>query len=138
MGKKKENIAIVQSAYDCFRRGDIPGLLELLAVDVEWELPVIEGVPTSGKRKGRDQVAQFFSQLGANEESQEFEPREFVAQGDTVVALGHYKWLVKATGRTYSSNWVHVFTFGDGKVKQFREAMDTAAVEKAFQQALNA
>lgn len=138
MGKKKANIGIVQSAYDCFRRGDIPALLDLLSPDVSWELPAIEGVSTSGKRKGRDQVSQFFAELAANEDVQSFEPSEFVAQGNTVVSLGHYTFLVKATGRTYSSAWAHVFTVDDGKVTRFRELMDTAAIEKAFQQALTA
>ena len=37
-------------------------------------------------------------------------PREFIAQGDKVVVLGHGAWTTRDTGRDFESDWVHVFT----------------------------
>ncbi len=39
---------------------------------------------------------------------------------------------VKATGRSYETDWVHVFTLREGAVAEFREYADTAAVAEAF------
>jgi ketosteroid isomerase-like protein len=132
---EKENIEVVQQAYQSFKTGNIEALLGLLTEDVEWQLPEIENVAYSGRREGREQVAGFFASLADVQESLSFEPREFVAQNDKVVALGSYTWRVKATGREYGGDWAHVFTVRDGKITGFQEYMDTAASAAAHQKA---
>jgi hypothetical protein len=133
-----QNTAIVQQAYTNFKTGDIPGLLDLLSDEVTWELPEIEGVAITGKRNGRDGVKEFFATLARDQEVVEFEPREFVAQGDRVVSLGDYKWRVKDTDREFASDFAHVFTIRDGKVTGFREYFDSAAVAAAYRKAMSA
>jgi ketosteroid isomerase-like protein len=49
-----------------------------------------------------------------------------------VVALGDERMRVKATGRSYENEWAHVFMLGEGKVVEFREFADSAAVAEAF------
>jgi len=93
------NTNIVQNVYENFRAGEIKALLNLLSDDIEWQLPEIENVPFAGKRRGHEQMEQFFTSLVDTQEVQHFEPREFIADGDKVVALGHYAWHVKSTGR---------------------------------------
>jgi hypothetical protein len=61
-----------------------------------------------------------------------FEPREFIAQRDRVAVLGHYKGTALSTGRSVESDWVMVFTRRDGKVVQFREYADSAAINAAY------
>jgi uncharacterized protein len=107
---ERENTELVQQGYQHFKNGDIQGLLGLLSEDVEWTQFEIEGVPFSGTRRGPERVGEFFSQVFDTEEPLHFEPREFVAQGDKVVALGDYAWRVKSTGREYETDFVHVFT----------------------------
>ena len=129
-----QNTKVVQDAYAAFGRGDIPTLLGYLTDDIHWQ-PVIgtaKHVPFSGERKGKAAVAEFFKQVSENEEFQLFEPREFVAQGDRVVAIGHYRAVTKSTGRTFDSPFVMVFTLRDGKVATFREFTDSAAINAAF------
>lgn len=134
----EQNTAIAQQAYENFKAGNIQALLDQLSDDVTWQLPEIEGVPLSGKRTGRDGVREFFATPARDQEVIEFEPREFVAQGDKVVSLGHYKWRIKDTGRDFASDFAHVFTIRDGKVTGFREYFDSAAVAAAYQKAMSA
>lgn len=129
---EQENIKIVQQAYQNFKTGNIPALLNMVSERVEWRLPEIDNVPFAGRRRGRDQVAQFFSLVAEAQEVQQFEPQEFIAQGDKVVVLGHYAWRVKKTGRTFKSDWAHVFTVRDGAVVGFHEYTDTAASAAAY------
>jgi ketosteroid isomerase-like protein len=92
----------------------------------------MENVSFSGGRNGRERVGGFFNDLADSQESVSFEPREFVAQGDKVIALGTYRWRVKKTGREYGGDWAHVFTVRDGKIAGFHEYMDSAAAHAAF------
>ena len=130
MGERENTV--VQQAYQHFKNGDIQSVLGLLSEDVEWTQFEIEGVPFSGTRRGPERVGEFFSQVFDTEEPLHFEPREFVAQGDKVVALGDYAWRVKSTGREYETDFVHVFTVRDGKVAKYQEFMDTAVVGWAY------
>jgi uncharacterized protein len=129
-----ENTKVVQDAYAAFGRGDIPTLLGYMTDDIHWR-PVIgtaKHVPFSGERRGKAAVAEFFKQVSASEDFQQFEPREFVAQGDKVVALGHYRAVTKATGKTFDSDFVMVFTLRGGKVAAFQEFTDSAGINAAF------
>jgi uncharacterized protein len=123
----KTNTDVVQQAYAAFGQGDIPALLNLLTDDVEWSLPGPSVIPWAGTRHGHEGVTEFFSMLGETLEFEQFEPREFVAQGDTVVVLGHERSLVKPTGRMFEQEWAHVYTLRDGKIAEGRFIEDTAA-----------
>jgi uncharacterized protein len=129
---EQNDVRTVHEIYAAFGRGDIPALLSAVAADVEWSIAGQPAVPHAGKRRGRKEVEQFFPVLAATEESEAFEPREFIAQGDQVVVLGYLRSRVKATGRTYESEWAHVWTLRDGKVTRFRTYEDTAAEVAAY------
>jgi ketosteroid isomerase-like protein len=130
---EQENTQIVEQAYDKFKQGDIPQLLGLFADDIEWELDAVENVPFSGARRGKDEVEKFFTTLDEEQQVLQFEPREFIAQGDKVVALGYYAWSVKSTDRTFESDWAHIFTIRNGKIASFREFMNSAAAAEAYE-----
>lgn len=130
---EQENIELVMRAYDTFLRGDMPALMDMFADDIEWLLDRNDDVPFAGLRRGKEEVAEFFRLIHENQHPLQFEPREFVAQGDKVVALGHYAWSVKPTDRTYESDFAEVFTIRNGKIARFREYTDTRAVAEAYQ-----
>lgn len=135
---ESENINVARQGYENFKTGNISSLLDQMTDDVVWELPAIEGVPLAGRRTGRAGVGEFFSTLARDQEPIEFEPREFIAQGDKVVSLGHYKWRVKETGREFASDFVHIFTIRDGNIAGFREHFDTAVAAAAYRKAMGA
>lgn len=132
------NTEVIQQAYEKFGSGDIPGLLELCAENIGWEVPEIENAPFSGIREGVKAVGEFFAQLTDAEDITRFEPLEFIAQNDKIIVLGESAATVKATGRGYETDWVHVFTVRDGKITNFHEYLDSAAANKAFQKTASA
>jgi ketosteroid isomerase-like protein len=135
---EQENTQIVQQAYQYFKSGNIEGVLSLISDDVDWRLPKVENMPHSGTRKGLAQVTEFFSILGEVQDAKLFDPNQFIAQGDRVVALGQYNWLVKPTNREYASDFVHVFTVRDGRITGFDEYFDTTPATLAYQKAKTA
>lgn len=125
------NLDTIRGAYDAFARGDVPAVLAILAPTVRWT--EAEGFPYGGTYSGPDAVLSgVFMKLGTEWDGYSAVPREFVAEGDTVVALGHYSGTYKKTGRRFSAPFAHVWEFQDGKVVRFRQYTDTALVQKAL------
>jgi ketosteroid isomerase-like protein len=124
----EQNRAIVQQGYAAFGRGDIPALLELLSEDVEWETPGTSEFPLAGKRRGHQQVVEFFQTLNATFEIQRFVPETFVAEGDRVIVQGRETALIRATGKVIEVPWAHAFTLRNGKIVALQEYVDTAAI----------
>ncbi len=127
----QENVQLVKDGYAAFSRGDIPGLLALLAEDVEWHIPG-PGLPLAGTYRGRDGVANFFQKLAAETEILDFQPREFVAEGDRVLVVGWERAQVKATNRTAEADGIMSFTLRNGKIATVREYTDTKALADAY------
>ena len=128
------NIRVVQDAYAAFGRGDLQGILDNLADDIVWTgvYGAAEHVPTSGNRRGKEAVATFFAQVAEHIKFSRFEPREFIATGDKVVALGHYTATPPAnTG--FDSDFAMVFTLKNGKVTRFQEFCNSAAINAAYE-----
>jgi uncharacterized protein len=127
------NVALVQSAYAAYARGDIPAVLGVLTPDVEWHSTGRpEDFPALGPRKGLAAVQDFFNTVGQHIQFSEFSPQDFYCDRDKVFVLGHYAMTVKKTGRKLASDWVHIFSFRGGRVAQFREFLDTAKLASAF------
>ena len=127
------NIAVVQSAYAAYARGDIEAVLSVLTPDVEWHTTGRpEDFPALGKRKGMAAAQDFFKTVANHLEFSEFSPREFYCDRDKVFVLGHYAMTVRKNGRKFASDWVHIFTFRGGRVAEYREFLDTAQHASAF------
>ena len=122
---EQQNIQLVQEAYASFGRRDIEELLGMMSNDIDWQFFGPKEIPMSGPRKGKPEVKKFFQQVEESWNFERFEPREFVAQGDVVVALGYYSGTSKTAKRPFGCEWSHVFTVKNGKVTKFREYTDT-------------
>lgn len=135
---RESNIALVKKAYDCFGRADVPGILDLVAVNIDWLTPDVAGAPFHGQRNGKEGVLEFFTGLGSSETFETFETREFLADGNKVIVLGHLASVVNATGKRWESDFVHIFTCADGVITGFREFFDNVAATQAFDQTAEA
>jgi uncharacterized protein len=128
-----ENTQTAKDAYAAFGRGDIPAVLGVMTDDIEWVFPgPADVLPNAGTFTGTEAVGAWFGTLDANLEFQVFEPREFIAQGDKLVALVHIENTVRSTGGKVAVDEAHVWTFRDGKVARFQVYTDTAAAAAAF------
>lgn len=132
---EQENTQLVQRIYAAFGQGDIPVIMSLMAEDVEIRLPGPPEIPLAGTWHGHEGAGKFFQVIATTGEVQQFEPREFIAQGDNVVVLGHERVTAKPTGRSWETDWAMVWTVRDGKVALLREFHETAAIAEAFRSA---
>jgi ketosteroid isomerase-like protein len=120
------NVETVKDLYARFGRGDVPGILERLAPDVEWEHDWgAEPLPLYVPRRGRAAVAGFFEALAAFEFLR-FEPAAFLEGADMVAVPIHLALRHKASGRELRDLEMHLWTFGaEGLPRRFRHFADT-------------
>jgi ketosteroid isomerase-like protein len=129
--KESVNIEAVKAMYAAFGTGDIPGILKHMDEAIVFTIPGSSAVPLSGVRNGLREVQRFFEGLERRQEFSLFEPRDFIAQGNRVVALVHYEGRDRMTGRPFIADSAMLWTFGDGKAIRFQEFTDTEAVANA-------
>ena len=127
------NIALAQSVYAAYGRGDMAAMFDLMAPDIDWEsIGPRKDYPLFGPRLGKAEAEGFFHLMPTLHQFSEFSPNEFLAGGDKVAVLGHYALTMNRSGRKMASDWVHVFTIKDGKVTRFREHTNTAKFVEAY------
>jgi len=124
------NLDIIRDIYSAFAKGDVPAVLSAFSTDIHWT--EAEGFPYGGIYIGPDAVlSNVFMKLGTEWDGFRAVPHAFVTEGDTVVALGDYGGTYKATGKSFSAPFAHVWTLHDGKILRFQQYTDTAVVQAA-------
>lgn len=120
------NTEMAQELYSLFGQGKVPAILDLLTDDIKWTCPgPTDILPYARIYNGKQEVANFFKLIYENKDFPSFEAREYIAEGDKVVALGHWDAKAKKTGNPYSGDWAMAFDFRDGKICEHREYYDS-------------
>ncbi len=126
------NTTTARNLYDAFAKGDVPTVLGGLASDIRWVEAA--GGPYGGVSHGPMEVlANVFMKLGGEWDGFAAIPHQYVAEGDMVVALGNYSGTFKATGKSFTAPFAHVWTFQDGKAIAFQQHTDTVAHREPMQ-----
>lgn len=126
------NVQVVKGAYDDFLAGNIAGVLNRFGSDFTFVVPGAPEIPYAGTKRNQQELAGFFEQLGQTVTFSLFEPREYIADGDRVVAIGRYAGSVKQSGRPFTGDWAMAWTIRDGKVVEFREYSDPVELRAGF------
>ena len=125
------NSDIIRGVYAAFATGDVPGVVGAFDAGIRWT--EAEGFPYGGIYIGPDAVAaNVFAKLGSEWEGYSAVPHTFVTEGETVVALGDYGGTCKATGKSFTAPFAHVWALRAGKVLRFQQYTDTALVQAAM------
>jgi ketosteroid isomerase-like protein len=130
---REQNIALIQTVFDAFGRGDIQTILNHLADDVDWRLETTAtNIPFAGVRRGKQEVAGFFQLLGTTAEQHDLEISDYVADGDHVIALGRFSAVVKTTGKKLDGAVALAFKVEGGKITRFLDFVDSANASAAY------
>ncbi|MDJ0849714.1 MAG: nuclear transport factor 2 family protein [Myxococcota bacterium] len=130
----KENASLVKEFYGLVLGGQAEAAIQKYTTpDFVWANPLPEGIPYGGTFEGPEGAARYLELIFATLDLSDFAIDELVAEGDRVVVLGHETAQVKASGRRYGQDWVHVLRLRDGRIEHLREYNDTAAMLSAFE-----
>jgi ketosteroid isomerase-like protein len=126
----------VQAVYAAFGDGDMDTLLTYIDADVDWSAQVDAPggalVPMLQNGRGHGAVLRYFSGVALMDITT-FEPRQIVADGDTVLVLISIAFTHRTTGKSVVTDEIHRWVVGaDGLIVLYRPFVDTAALIEAF------
>lgn len=128
-------VTTIEALYDAFGRGDMDGLLGLISPDVDWstqvDAPDADLVAMLQNGRGHDAVLHYFGGVAALE-FHRFEPRRFLADGDTVYVELALDIEHRATGKRATLGEIHRFVVHDGLVVEYRSFVDTATLIELY------
>ncbi len=125
----RENVELVESLYEAFRRRDVPEILSRL--DPEVAIFQSTDLPWGGAYKGADQFGFFFRNLTRHIDSTLVFER-YLDSGDHVVAIGRTQGTVVATGHPFDVPIVHLWEIRDGKVLSFTPYIDNPTMQASL------
>ncbi len=128
----KNKIQTVQDVYAEFGKGNPQGVLNLLMNDVTWTDPGYPEIPYAGKRKGKNEVMNFFMEMGKTVSFTAFEQQQFMNDGNNVVVKGFFAGKSNTTGKTFESEWVMIWEVENGLVKNYQAFVDTFKIVSAL------
>lgn len=127
----KNSLKIVRRFYEALRRGDLPEVLGLLDLHIEWT--EAERFPYyGGTWRSPEAIAKgLLEPLAQDWNHFEAKPTDFISEGDETVAFGIYFGAHKSTGRSVIAPFAHRWKVRDGKIIRFVQYTDTAKVLEA-------
>lgn len=125
-------IETTTAIFAAFGAGDIDKILSMLDDDVTIEFYGPPVIPYAGHYKGHAEARRFFTTVLASVDIHQFEPTDFLSDGEKVTVTGHLRLTAKPTGKQIESDFAHVITVRGGKWLRFRDFMDTAQAVAAF------
>jgi len=126
------NADTARQLYAAFGRRDLPAILDLLTDDVEWGEPDNPHNPCGGTRHGHAGFLEWATIGRDAEDITVLDIHAVIAEGDAVAVVGYLECVARRTGRGYTSDFVHLLAFRDGRIARFREFFDTYAAAEAF------
>ena len=124
-------VATAEELYAALEADDVPRALAVCADDLTIRYPADGRLLYGGSWQAPGALVRFLEAHDAAEEIVEFEVRRMVAEGDTIVAIGHFAGRAKPDGGEWSTDFVHHLTITDGRVRRWEAYFDTAAAVAA-------
>lgn len=125
-------IETTEEVFTRFGAKDVDGIVELLADDIWIQFYGPNVIPYAGEYHGREEGRRFFSTVLSSVEIHQFEPEQFLADGEIVTVTGQLHLTALSTGIDFKSDFAHVITVRDGRWLRFRDFMDTSEAVRAF------
>ncbi|GAA3853224.1 nuclear transport factor 2 family protein [Saccharothrix violaceirubra] len=118
---------VVKGHYAASERGDLAGMLGVLADDATWT--ECDGTTYAGTYTGVEAIKEnVFFKIGADWSSFAANVDELFDAGDTVIALGRYAGTHRATGKSMTARFTHIWKVADGKVTSFEQVADSSLI----------
>jgi|Tabmets5t2r1_1033131.scaffolds.fasta_scaffold40231_1 ketosteroid isomerase-like protein len=123
-----DQTATARRLYEAFASRDLEGLRDALADDFVGQ--VSDGMPLAlgGEHTGpeamiRDVWRKVFESYEMHVDAERFYP----SGDDHVVAVGHYRGTVRASGQPIEAAFAHILTIRDGRIAHLRQITDTGS-----------
>ena len=129
----EKNIKTIQQMYADFGGGNISGILDVVADNATWIQLGYPDLPFGSNGMTKKEIPGFFKKLADSVDYTNFEPREFIAEGNKVIVIGYHEGKTKPKGVQFGHEWIMVWKFNEeGKVTYSKVFTDTNELAKGF------
>lgn len=120
----------VKSFFAAFGKGDFNGIID--AFHDDCSIIGVRNAPRSenqiyGSYHGKEGAKEFISNLGNAFNTKAFTVDNVIGEGDVAFANGSFTHEVKATGKSYSSDWSLMCTIKENKILEYHFYEDSAS-----------
>lgn len=125
---------VVQGFFNAFGNGDFNGIInsfhDSCTIIAVRETDRNE-TQIYGTYKGRDGAKAFISNLGNAFDTKAFSVDNVIGEGNIAFANGKFKHVVKASGKTFSSDWALMCVIKDDKIFEYHFYEDSDKFSEA-------
>jgi ketosteroid isomerase-like protein len=126
-------VPLLEAFYAALATGDMDGLIDRVSDDVLWEASgPTDLLPWSGAWSGKTGVLEFFGRLHEHVTSLSWQPKQYVAQGNTVAVILTQSGTSVTSGAHFSGDIVHWITVRNGQISQLQFYLDTFPIVEAM------
>ena len=125
----EDNVALMRSLYEAYSRKDPAPLFENLGEAVQFHFVAHPDHFTfAGSHAGKDGVQRALELIAREYDWLVYQARDFIAEGDRVVALTDGVIQHRASGKELPMRMVDIIRIEDGRIVEFTEFFDSAAM----------
>ncbi|MEO9468471.1 nuclear transport factor 2 family protein [Parasphingorhabdus sp.] len=125
-------IDVTKHVFEAFGAHDVDSIVKWLHPDVRIEFYGPDIIPYARNYNGLEQARSFFETVLSSVDIHQFDPEDYICEGDKVVVTGHLRLTARSTGKPIESDFAHVITIADEKWLLFRDFMNTFEAAVAF------
>lgn len=124
-------LEIVRATYEGSSEENGRNLLAALAPDAEWTEAA--GFLRRYLYRPGKYHQNVHQRTGSEWQGYRADVDHFYDAGDNVIAQGFYHGTYRATGKSFSASFAHIYTLRAGKIVKFVQIVDSAKVLEAMQ-----
>jgi uncharacterized protein len=126
------NLDLIRATYEGSSEANGHNLMAVLAPDVVWTEAA--GFPYAGTYVGPAAVTEgVFRRLATEWIGYRAAVHTFLADGDRVAAFGNYSGTYKATGKSMTAGFAHLYELKSGAIVRMTQVVDSAMVLEALE-----
>lgn len=123
----KSTKSVVEKMFTAFSAGDVEKFLETVSDDTVWIYHGTQVIP-KGTYEGVEGARKFITGILDNTEIINFEPLEYISEGDKVVVLAREHQKTKRSGKELKQQWVQVYTVKNDLITRMEEFASSEVV----------
>ncbi|MCG2461160.1 nuclear transport factor 2 family protein [Flavobacteriaceae bacterium F89] len=112
--------AVVERMFTAFGSGDVEKFVATVSEDTVWIYHGTQIIP-AGTFEKKEGVRTFFTNILERTEIINFEPQQYIVEGNMVVVLGKEHQKVKRSGRELKQKWVQIYTVENDLITRMEE-----------------
>jgi ketosteroid isomerase-like protein len=112
--------SVVEKMFAAFGSGNMEKFVETVSDDTVWIYHGTQIIP-KGVFEKKEGIRTFFKNIINKTEVINFEPQQYIVEGNMVVVLGREHQRVKRSGKELKQKWVQIYTVENDLITRMEE-----------------